>query len=307
MVEDISMINYSFIIPHKNSPQLLNRCVNSIPRRDDVEIIVVDDNSDPNVVDWKSFKFDDTRCLTLIQDHSGKGAGNARNVGIDNAHGRWLLFADADDYYEKDALDKLDKYKDSDLDILYFNYRFIDEEGHDLQHPVKDNVTRCCKTQDRDALDYVKYKNYTPWTKMVNANFVHKYNCRYECVPSGNDMFFSFQVAYFAKTIKVIDESIYVYIFHKHSQTNRNWNKDKIFRSLIQHVRRNYFYRNVGLKRWDYNLYITIIKDILMHKNRKMSILKLWYLIRYSRQLDDSRDYYLRTIRNNEEKSKLQN
>lgn len=95
------MINYSFIIPHKNSPQLLNRCVNSIPRRDDVEIIVVDDNSDPNVVDWKSFKFDDTRCLTLIQDHSCKGAGNARNVGIDNAHGRWLLFADADDYYEK--------------------------------------------------------------------------------------------------------------------------------------------------------------------------------------------------------------
>ena len=40
------MIVYSFIIPHKNCPVLLNRCLDSIPIRDDVQIIVVDDNSD---------------------------------------------------------------------------------------------------------------------------------------------------------------------------------------------------------------------------------------------------------------------
>ena len=39
-------INYSFIIPHKNCPDLLQRCVDSIPERDDVQVIVVDDNSD---------------------------------------------------------------------------------------------------------------------------------------------------------------------------------------------------------------------------------------------------------------------
>jgi glycosyltransferase involved in cell wall biosynthesis len=40
------MYNYSFIIPHKNCPDLLQRCVDSIPDRDDVQVIVVDDNSD---------------------------------------------------------------------------------------------------------------------------------------------------------------------------------------------------------------------------------------------------------------------
>ena len=40
------MYNYSFIIPHKNCPDLLQRCVDSIPERDDVQVIVVDDNSD---------------------------------------------------------------------------------------------------------------------------------------------------------------------------------------------------------------------------------------------------------------------
>ena len=37
-------INYSIIIPHKNSAILLKRCLDSIPQRNDIEIIVVDDN-----------------------------------------------------------------------------------------------------------------------------------------------------------------------------------------------------------------------------------------------------------------------
>lgn len=39
------MINYSIIIPHKNIPHLLVRCLDSIPQKDDVQIIVIDDNS----------------------------------------------------------------------------------------------------------------------------------------------------------------------------------------------------------------------------------------------------------------------
>ena len=38
---------FSIIIPHKNIPSLLQRCLDSIPKRDDVQIIVVDDNSNP--------------------------------------------------------------------------------------------------------------------------------------------------------------------------------------------------------------------------------------------------------------------
>ena len=47
--------NYSIIIPHKNIPELLQRCLDSIPKREDIQIIVVDDNSDTNKVDFNSF------------------------------------------------------------------------------------------------------------------------------------------------------------------------------------------------------------------------------------------------------------
>lgn len=48
-------INYSIIIPHKNTPDLLQYCLDSIPVRDNVLVIVVDDNSDTNKVDFNNF------------------------------------------------------------------------------------------------------------------------------------------------------------------------------------------------------------------------------------------------------------
>lgn len=51
----MSNINYSIIIPHKNIPQLLQRCLDSIPIRDDVQVIVVDDNSDTDKVNFDNF------------------------------------------------------------------------------------------------------------------------------------------------------------------------------------------------------------------------------------------------------------
>ena len=39
-------MNYSIIIPHHNTPDLLQRLLHSIPQRDDLEVIIVDDNGD---------------------------------------------------------------------------------------------------------------------------------------------------------------------------------------------------------------------------------------------------------------------
>ena len=48
-------IKFSFVIPHKNTPELLQKCLNSIPDRDNIQVIVVDDNSDKKIVDFQNF------------------------------------------------------------------------------------------------------------------------------------------------------------------------------------------------------------------------------------------------------------
>ena len=73
------MKNYSIIIPHKNSPELLDRCLKSIPERNDIEIIVVDDCSDENCrpqIDRKGVE------IIYVTKEETKGAGRARNLAI---------------------------------------------------------------------------------------------------------------------------------------------------------------------------------------------------------------------------------
>lgn len=83
--------HYSIIIPHKDIPKLLQRCLDSIPQRDDLEIIIVDDNSDPDIVDFDKFPGKDRLNTIIVFDKTGKGAGRARNVGIKNAKGKSFI------------------------------------------------------------------------------------------------------------------------------------------------------------------------------------------------------------------------
>ena len=70
---------YSIIIPSKNTPALLERCVLSIPEREDTEIIVIDDNSGYTVEIEKS-EFISRKNLHFIKLQESKGAGYARNI-----------------------------------------------------------------------------------------------------------------------------------------------------------------------------------------------------------------------------------
>ena len=112
-------INYSFIIPHKNCPELLQRCIDSIPERDDIQVIVVDDNSEedkkPDLRSHKNLQ------VILLDATRSKGAGRARNVGLDHAIGKWLVFADSDDFFVTNLSELLDKYVNDSHDIIYFN------------------------------------------------------------------------------------------------------------------------------------------------------------------------------------------
>src|SRR5690606_20391341 len=106
-------------IPHKNIPHLLIRCVKSIPKRQDLEIIIVDDNSDEKFLDILS-SLCSSENVKIIWNEESKGAGAARNLGMSLAKGKWLLFADADDFYVSDFISVLDKYIDIDSDAVFF-------------------------------------------------------------------------------------------------------------------------------------------------------------------------------------------
>ena len=89
----------SIIIPIYNKEKYLNNCISSIKNQSlkDIEVICVDDGSTDNSLSTlKSYTSDDSRFKIIKQEN--RGPGLARNVGLENATGEYVLFLDADDW-----------------------------------------------------------------------------------------------------------------------------------------------------------------------------------------------------------------
>lgn len=217
----MTKVNYSFIIPHHNCAELLSRCIDSIPQREDVEIIVVDDNSCPPLS--VSGLRDDVILITISKDES-KGAGRARNIGMAKATGKWLLFADCDDYYTDNLYHHLDKFKDSSYDIVYFDvHHSYDittkaEKKSLLAEPI------CSYLQNKDnlqAISNLKHAINNPWNKMVSRDYVRKINAQYHEVPVCNDGWFSHYIAIHTNNIAAINEKLYYWVLNPNGMTNK--------------------------------------------------------------------------------------
>ena len=111
---------FSVIIPHREIPDLLMRCLKSIPISEDIQVIVVDDNSPDANTYLERYSELSRQHLEFIRTTKGGGAGYARNIGLDHAKGKWLLFADADDFFVEDMYDIISSNADSEADVIYY-------------------------------------------------------------------------------------------------------------------------------------------------------------------------------------------
>lgn len=136
------MPEVSVIIPVYNCEKYISACLESVLAQSftDFEVIIVNDGStDDSQKICAGYETRDTRIVIITQKNSGQGA--ARNTGIKNASGRYILFADADDTMEKDLLEKtVSAAEKTDSDIVFFDAVAVDENGtrlYDLKHQLK--------------------------------------------------------------------------------------------------------------------------------------------------------------------------
>lgn len=198
------MINYSIVIPHKDIPDLLQRCLDSIPQREDLEIIVVDDNSNPEVVDFNHFPGKDRDDVKIIFTKEGRGAGYARNVGLEHVIGKWIIFADADDFFTQELSTILDDNINADFDVIYFNV--ISVMSDDItKRANRDIFFRHLNTEEQLRGQYT-----VPWGKIIRRYVIENYGLRFEEVMWCNDMFFCSKLGTVAKSITKRHDNLYV-------------------------------------------------------------------------------------------------
>ena len=124
----------SVIVPVYKVEEYLEKCVQSILAQTerDFELILVDDGSpDRCGALCDSLAQTDSRIRVIHQEN--QGLGGARNTGIREARGDWLLLVDSDDWIEPKILEKaMEAGLREEADLVMFAFRTVDEQGREL-------------------------------------------------------------------------------------------------------------------------------------------------------------------------------
>lgn len=165
----------SVIIPVFNGEKFICTCLNSLINQtyNNIEIIVINDGSIDNTL-TEIAKVKDDR-IKVISIANG-GVSNARNIGLANATGDYIMFADADDYLELTAISKLvNIVNEKNVDIIRFN-GYAQNEKHEFNSiPFECQDNLILDSNDYDNI--IKFFNnkqeprcYTPLLFIKNNN-----------------------------------------------------------------------------------------------------------------------------------------
>lgn len=278
------MKDISVIIPHHNSWQKLNELLNTIPLNDDIEVIVIDDNSEDQ--ENKLIEFSTKYPNFIFKKNYSKniGAGAARNVGLSYATGEWVIFADADDLFMENFYTSVKNKLNAPYDIIYFTpTSFIDgTDKISRRHSIyKELVSGYIFNPSKTTELNLRYNFHVPWSKMIKRNIIVENKILFEEIMYSNDILFSAKIGYFANSINASEEIIYAVRESTNSLTSTM--DDKKFKirinAWIDFV--SFLYKKLDNQEIKL-LRISAIPQILQIRKNNLGIKSFSYIIRKS-------------------------
>ncbi len=203
----------SIVIPIYNAEKYLDRCIRSVLEQDykDIQLVLVNDGSKDRSDEICCKYCSDDRVKYIKQDNGG--VSSARNTGIRNSTGKYIMFADSDDSYTTSSITKIVNHIDKQsADILIFNYNKFSEDGAVntvfLTPGVytKNEYLRFIGI-DNPAIYFNKIYNKVYSNEIIRGN-----NILFPEEKSiGEDIIFNLQYFKYCKSFSCISESFYNY------------------------------------------------------------------------------------------------
>ena len=259
--------DFSVIIPcWRGAIKYLPKLFNSIPEKEGIEIIVADNSKEPIGRD----EIESTRDIILIHSAPERHAGGSRNDGMAAANGKWLLFADADDFYSSDAFDVYYSMLETDAEIVYTGMGGIYEdtgEPSDRGDIYAKLVNDYCTGKVNE--DSLRYGFASPCCKMVSHALVDREDLRYDEIRASNDSFFSLTSGYYAKKITAVNAVTYIATVN-HGSLTRTFDYEVIKARLYAELHCNQFKKEHGLRNRQGSVMF------YLYESRRYGISKMW-------------------------------
>lgn len=207
------MAKVSIIVPVYNAEKYLKECLDSILNQTykDIEVICVDDGSTDSSADiLKDYEEKDNRVKIIKQQNLY--AGVARNAGIEIATGEYLLFLDADDFFEPDMVQSMhDKMEQDEAEICLCNvraYSDVKKKHIEASHYLRiDEIPEETPFAASDISENIfQITTPAPWNKMFRKQFIEENDISFDAIKRANDLYFTYLSMASANRITVVNE-----------------------------------------------------------------------------------------------------
>ena len=230
-------VKVSVIIPVYNAGKYLARMLNSVKAQSfrDFEILLVDDGSDDNSRDiMKDFALRDKRCRCFYPAHGG--VSSARNLGIAEARGDYLVFYDADDYIPPKALEQMYRASNGEADLVVG----IMESVTLGQPTLRDSTRKLARKKKIDKRDTSFIWSWSLCNKMFKRSVVMKNRLAMAPLAHGEDGVFLYAFLNHAQKICGCNHIAYTYYrrpFWQGSSASQTGSRHHFSEILEAHVR----------------------------------------------------------------------
>lgn len=212
----------------------LDKCLDSLFQQgideNNFEVVLVNDGSTDHSLEIAKL-WGAKHCNISIYNQKNQGQAVARNIGMDKATGKYIMFVDSDDYIVENTIDKLVKMaekNDTDLCVSSLIKQCADGNMEDLppRHQVVDHVM----TGEQALLS--GYDATSACAIIYKRDFIESDSFRFRSGFTHEDVEFSCRITPYAKQMIFSDIHSYVYRWNENS-TDRNRNEDKIKHGII--------------------------------------------------------------------------
>lgn len=210
-------IKVSVVVPIYNVEKYIDRCLTSIVNQTlkEIEIILVNDGSTDNSLQV-AIKYQKADKRIKIINKKNGGLASARNTGMEEVTGKYVLHVDSDDFYEIDMLEKLyNNAEQNKADIVICGYftEYIND-GY-----VIDNIVpEVCTSDKNEISDIIYYLNdkgmfNLVWNKLYNSEFIKRTGVDFpEFATTGQDLFFNVELFKHINKISMIKDKLCHYM-----------------------------------------------------------------------------------------------
>lgn len=240
----------SIVIPAYNAEKTIQRAIDSLLKQTykNIEVIVINDGShDRTAAVCAEIEQTDTRVKLVSINNAG--VSNARNVGIDNCHGEYIAFLDADDYVEPGFIEAFAFNINENVDLVCSGYKVRAEDGKYLFEQTVEAVELPKKEAYRgiEALQNAKSFNVL-WNKMFRKAIIDENHIRMDTQLSmGEDFLFILEyLECCSNGIKLISKTDYNYVLSQNGL--QAMFKDNSQLRLKQLVKLETFYKSNNYK-----------------------------------------------------------